>query len=209
LKVFILLCGFLSLSCSADSIDFSFEEFAFELMLEEREKAILNSDIGKLAQLQTLIPTARGAYFIDNTHKEYSLAVPEAFYLVYENCGNIDFCSFFKSELAKRLTRHYRIADQISLSKLTDRAILCDLEILKECYTDSDQAASIELLPQLVVKLTSWQNSDRKYAGYEVHVALLEFGEKVWIDNFYVPYSAPRPSLRKLASNISAKMVDN
>jgi hypothetical protein len=38
---------------------------------------------------------------------------------------------------------------------------------------------------------------------------LLEFGEIVWLDSFYIPYSAPRPSLRKLASNISVKMVDS
>jgi hypothetical protein len=210
LKSFVLLfCCVLSFSCFADSINFSFEEFAFELKLEQREQAILNNDSKQLETLQSTTPTARGSYFLNKTSNNSQQALPEAFYLVYENCQEIDFCSFFKSELAKRLTKHYRIADQISLSKLTDRAVLCDLEILKECYSDGEQVASIELLPQLVVKLSAWQNRDKKYAGYEAHIALLEFGEIVWLDSFYIPYSAPRPSLRKLASNISVKMVDS
>ena len=72
----------------------------------------------------------------------------------------------------------------------------------------ADEASSIELLPQLVVKLLSWQHHDKQYAGYEAHVALLEFGETLWLENFYIPFASPRPSLKKLASNISFEMTD-
>lgn len=207
--VVVFLCCALNFSCFADSVDFSFEQFGFVLKLEQREQAIANSNLMLLATLNSNTPTSRGAYFLKKPEKPANLSVPEAFYLLYEDCQNVSFCSYFKSELAKRLTQHFRIADQISLNKLTDRAVLCDLDILKECYVDDEQVGSIELLPQLVVKLSSWQNRDKKFAGYEAHVALLEFGEIVWLDNIYIPYSAPRPSLKKLATNIALKLVDN
>jgi hypothetical protein len=198
----------LNFSCFADGVGFSIEQFAFELTLEQREQAIANENFKQLTILQSITPTSRSAYFLKQSESDKNLTAPDAFYLFYEDCQSVSFCSYFKSELAKRLTQHFRIADQISLNKLSDRAVLCDLDILKECHSGADEASSIELLPQLVVKLMSWQHHDKQYAGYEAHVALLEFGEILWLENFYIPYASPRPSLKKLASNISFEMAD-
>jgi len=207
-RVVVFCCCMLNFPCFADNVRFSFEQFAFELTLEQREQAVANKNFKQLTTLQSITPTSRSAHFLEQSESDKNLTVPDAFYLFYEDCQDVNFCSYFKSELARELSQHFRIADQISLNKLSDRAVLCDLDILKECYSDTYEASSIELLPQLVVKLLSWQHHDKQYAGYEAHVALLEFGETLWLENFYIPFASPRPSLKKLASNISFEMTD-
>lgn len=207
-RIVLFCCCMLNFSCFADSVGFSFEQFAFELTLKQREQAVANENFKQLTILQSITPTSRSAYLLKQSESDKNLKAPDAFYLFYEDCQSVRFCSYFKSELAKRLTQHFRIADQISLNKLSDRAVLCDLDILKECHSGADESNSIELLPQLVVKLMSWQHHDKQYAGYEAHVALLEFGEILWLENFYIPFASPRPSLKKLASKISFEMTD-
>jgi hypothetical protein len=210
-----IFCLVYTLSCVADGAEFSIEKFAFNVDFSEREQAIQTNDITKLISLNKTTNSSRGIYHLarlgeEQTPRNISAqnqveAMPDAFYLLYEDCQEVDFCAYFKSQLTRKLTQHFTIADQISLNKVNNRQILCDLDVLKNCeedWAEMSNEPSIELLPQLVISVKAWQYPNREYAGYEAFVTLVEYGEIVWLADFHIPYKSPRPSLKRLASNI-------
>lgn len=204
--IFWIVC---SMPCFADTSSFSLEPFGFSLDYQQREKAIADGDTNTLANLHADTPSARAAYFLKTSDSSPSIEMPPSFYLFFEECQQVRFCTYFKSELAKQLTQRFSVADQISVNKLTDRVILCDLGIIKDCEQEGQETGSIEILPQLVIKLTQWQLSNKKVSGYEVHLALLDYGELLWIESFYQPYQSPRTSLKLLTKQVSDKIVES
>jgi hypothetical protein len=215
LKVLVVISGLIyTLPSYADKVEFSIQKFTFELDFSEREQAIRTSDISKLNSLSKTTSTARNAYYSkqSNSLQNQANSMPEAFYLFYQDCQHIEFCAYFKSQVTRQLTQYFTIADQISINKVNNRQVLCDLDVLKNCDEDwadgLSDGSSIDMLPQLVVSLKAWRYPKREQSGYEAFVTLVEYGEVLWLADFHIPYKSPRPSLKLLASAIGQALSE-
>jgi hypothetical protein len=93
-RIILFYCCMLNFSCFADNVRFSFEQFAFELTLEQREQAIANENFKQLTILQSITPTSRGAYFLKQSESDKNLTAPDAFYLFYEDCQTVRLSAF-------------------------------------------------------------------------------------------------------------------